>query len=327
MWEDKGPSFVKMSKKQYIEAGETELQKENFYEEIVNDPSIETKAKNDKIVDDMVFSDEIPLKVGEFLKDGKAELSRFYHLIKTHKIPVSVQNPSQWLDENGFPIRGIISGCGSPTERISGFVDHFLQEGMQNLPTFLKDTKHTLEIIETINDRIDAGEVSLEGVAVVSLDVVSMYNNMSETLGTEACKEFLESRIFPKDGDNSFVSTSSLMAALDLCIHNNVFSFNNKMYRQISGVGTGVKLAPTYACLVLGKYEKLAFSADQPLLDNILLWKRFIDDVFMLFRGSESECKNLVSWLNSLIPGIIKFKFEFSFMKIEFLDLEIPKEN
>ena len=44
---------------------------------------------------------------------------------------------------------------------------------MQTLPSFLKDTKHTLEIIETINERIDAGQVSLEGVAVVSLDVIT----------------------------------------------------------------------------------------------------------------------------------------------------------
>ena len=72
----------------------------------------------------------------------------------------------------------------------------------------------------------------------------------------------------------------------------------------------------------LGKFEKIAFSADQSLLEKILLWKRFIDVVFMLFHGSKDECENLVSWLNSLMPGIIEFKFEFSYQKIEFLDLK-----
>ena len=198
---------------------------------------------------------------------------------------------------------------------------------MKCLPTFLQDTKHTLEIIEEMNDKIDAGELSLEGVAVVSLDIVSMYNNMSEDLGTEACKEYLESRICPEAGKESFVSTSALLAALELCLHNNVFSFNKKNYTQIRGVGTGVKLAPTYACLGLGKYEKMMFNSDQPLLENILLWKRFIDDIFMLFRGSKEECEQLVIWLNSLIPGVIEFKFEFSYKKIEFLDLEISIEE
>ena len=73
----------------------------------------------------------------------------------------------------------------------------------------------------------------------------------------------------------------------------------------------------------MGKYEELVFGSDQELLDKILLWKRFIDDVLMLFRGSKAECESLVEWLNSLLPGTVKFKFEFSYEKIEFLDLEI----
>ena len=69
------------------------------------------------------------------------------------------------------------------------------------------------------------------------------------------------------------------------------------------------------------------FSSDQPLLERILLWKRFIDDVLMLFRGTKADCETLVTWLNSLMPGTVKFKFEFSYEKIEFLDLEIRIEG
>ena len=53
----------------------------------------------------------------------------------------------------------------------------------------------------------------------------------------------------------------------------------------------------------------------------------FIDDVFMIFRGCEDECKQLVDWLNNLMPGVIKFKFQFSLQRIEFLDLEIYLED
>ena len=48
--------------------------------------------------------------------------------------------------------------------------------------------------------KIDEDELSLDGVAIVSLDIVNMYTNMSEELGTTACKEYLESRNFQKDG-------------------------------------------------------------------------------------------------------------------------------
>ena len=47
----------------------------------------------------------------------------------------------------------------------------------------------------------------------------------------------------------------------------------------------------------------------------------------MLFRGSESDCQALVNWLNSLMPGVVKFKFEFSITRIVFLDLEIFIED
>ena len=47
----------------------------------------------------------------------------------------------------------------------------------------------------------------------------------------------------------------------------------------------------------------------------------------MLFKGSEEQCGHLVEWLNSLIPGVVKFKYEYSLKKIEFLDLEILIEN
>ena len=47
----------------------------------------------------------------------------------------------------------------------------------------------------------------------------------------------------------------------------------------------------------------------------------------MLFRGSQEECKELVDWLNSLMPGIVKFKFDYSHSRIEFLDLQIFIED
>jgi hypothetical protein len=276
----------------------------------------------------MVHKDEISNKVAEFLKAGDCKLSKYYHLLKTHKILADTTNASSWLETNGFPLRGIVSGCGAPTERLSSFVDHHLQEGMVKVDSFLQDTKHILQVIEELNEKVEQGDLNLEGVALVSLDVENMYNNMSAELGTGASKEFLESRPTQtnEEGDN-FVSSQSLLSALDLCLKSNYFKFNQKIYKQTRGVGTGINLAPTYACLGLGKYEEILFNSDQVLLEKIVLWKRFIDDVLMLFSGSKQECQQLVDWLNSLMPGVIKFKFDFSLERIEFLDLVIYMED
>ena len=50
-------------------------------------------------------------------------------------------------------------------------MDHFLQDGMKNLKSYLRDTKHTLQVISEINDKIADGKLSLDGVALVSLDL------------------------------------------------------------------------------------------------------------------------------------------------------------
>ena len=92
-------------------------------------------------------------------------------------------------------------------------------------------------------------------------------------------------------------------------------------------MGTGLKLAPPYACLGMGEYEKRAFDSNQPLLEQILLWKRYIDDVFGLFKGTKEEFDNLVTWLNSLLPGVVKFTANISYNQVEFLDLVIKIEN
>ena len=101
----------------------------------------------------------------------------------------------------------------------------------------MKDTKHVLQIIEEINDKIEAGECSLDGVGLATLDLEKMYNNMTEEVGTEACKTYLQSRSVD---EKESMSTNSILKALELCIRNNFFEFNGKIYHQKGGVGTGI---------------------------------------------------------------------------------------
>ena len=63
------------------------------------------------------------------------------------------------------------------------------------------------------------------------------------------------------------------------------------------------------------------------MLKLVLLWKRFIDDIFLLFKGSKEECDLFLNWLNSLMPGVIQLKCNFSEDTLEFLDLKIMIKN
>ena len=203
---------------------------------------------------------------------------------------------------------------------------------MKELETFLKDTKHTLRLIEEINDRIDQGEFTLDGIGLVTLDIESMYNNITDDLGLSAARKYLNCRQEQDDinytSRDPKVSTNSLMEGLKLCLDSNYFKFNEKIFKQKGGVGTGIKLAPPYACLAVGGFEEKAFKELSPAVkEAIVIWKRFIDDIFLLFRGSEEMCNQLVDWLNNIMPGIIKLKSNYSNECVEFLDLKIMIGN
>ena len=188
---------------------------------------------------------QISESVAKYLKSGEDRLPNFYHLLKTHKIPCDIEDPDVWMQDNGFPIRGIIAGQGGPLERLGGFVDHFLQPGMKQLPSFLQDTKHTLQILEEINQQIDSGKMSLDGVALVTLDVESMYSNMTRELARDATSQYLEGQR-NENNETEKVSTQSILEALDLCLQNNIFSFNDKNYRQKGEWVQGIKCPPLY---------------------------------------------------------------------------------
>ena len=76
-WEDKGPSFTKMNTAQYIEAGEVELENENFYRNVDENPCDAVKQKCDKLVNEMFSGKEISESVAKFLLSGEKKSLKF----------------------------------------------------------------------------------------------------------------------------------------------------------------------------------------------------------------------------------------------------------
>ena len=62
----------------------------------------------------MFLDNEISESIAKYLKSGGKNLPKLNHLLKTHKIPGDIDNPVEWLENNGYPLRGIISGQGGP---------------------------------------------------------------------------------------------------------------------------------------------------------------------------------------------------------------------
>ena len=87
----------------------------------------------------------------------------------------------------------------------------------------------------------------------------------------------------------------------------------------------GSPLSPLLADVFMNSLEEKIFKS--PLATQILFWKRYVDDIFGIFKGTLEQLNNLHLYLNSLHPSI-KFTLEIETNNsIPFLDLRITRHN
>ena len=80
---------------------------------------------------------------------------------------------------------------------------------------------------------------------------------------------------------------------------------------------------PPYASIFMD-YIETEFLKTQSI--KPWLWKRFIDDVFFIWTDSEENVERFLKEFNGFHPSI-KFTFEKSKMKVNFLDVVIKIKN
>ena len=71
----------------------------------------------------------------------------------------------------------IISGCDSPTDRLSSFIDTHLKPLCSSLPSYVKDTNHFLQTIFNITTPLPPNTI------LATIDVKSLYTNIPHNEG------------------------------------------------------------------------------------------------------------------------------------------------
>ena len=205
-----------------------------------------------------------------------------------------------------------------PTENLSKIVDFWLRPVVEQLPSYVKDSSDMLRIIENLND---SNDFSNKNVYLVCLDVVNLYGNIPHEDAIEAItfyhhKFHLSLGLPPLD---------AILTVVNHVLDNNVFTFENVVYKQIQGIAMGIPMASSIANLVMGMLEEKLLN-ECPVKVDPKLWKRFIDDVFLVFIGSSDDLQSLLSFVNTL-HRTLKFTSHFSTTSESFLDLEIKLKD
>ena len=298
---DKGGAVVVQDVSNYIKEANRQLQDRSFYEKLDHNPTGEHAALVCNAIDGLKQRELLDHQTAERLKPVDPKTPKLYLLPKIHK------------DKN--PGRPVVSSVGCHTETISSFCDYHLQPFNKELPSYVQDTTSFVNKIESLTD-----EDPREDTILVTMDVRSLYTNIPNNEGLDAVKSFFQARSRPGDGALSKV----INVFLSLILMLNNFTFNDTNYIQINGCSMGTKCAPTYASLFMGRFENTHILPK--IRDKILMYVRYIDDVFLIWKGTEKELQQFLEEINKVHPTI-KFDHCYSRESVDFLDTTVKYIN
>ena len=148
-----------------------------------------------------------------------------------------------------------------------------------------------------------------------SFDVISLFTSIPVERTIDHILSIIDESCLPVQ--------NCLRELLLMACKNILFSFNQKLFRQIDGMSMGSSLGPTMADFTMDMIESKfsEFSGPRPLF-----YKRFVDDCFLIFQDIQ-QASDFFEYVNSLNSDI-KFTMEVeSNRTIEFLDTKIEKTD
>ena len=182
----------------------------------------------------------------------------------------------------------------------------------------------TLQISLGFFEELNEGDTLPADAKSVTIDLKSMYTNIPIEEGIAAFEEELENI------EDKSIPTDFYIKLLRLVLECNIFEFDREFYIQLLGTAMGTRVAPTYANLFMAKLEKIMLdTCDQNLKKFLICWKRFIDEIFLIWCGSYEDLERFHNHLNSVHPTMKFDQIEHNKNEnsCNFLDLNIKIQN
>lgn len=275
---DKGSGVVILDKSDYIKKAEELLLSED-YTKLEDDPMPKWIKKTDELIQKGVSLGLWPQKESKWLRVKKPQIPALYGLPKVHKA--------------GVPLRPVVSSIDSPSMNLAKLIDLVLQPFVKSTTGFLQDTKHFLQVIESLNKAQD-----LENSKLFSLDVEALYPSIPHKEAVQVVKHFVGLLDWEQDKIQFFVDL------VDFVLGYSFFEFNGSFYKQNRGVPIGSKCGCSIACVYMRFLEEEFFKS-RPC-NNLKAFFRYIDDVFGVWSGNEDEFNSFFNDFNNFDP-FIKF--------------------
>ena len=212
-----------------------------------------------------------------------------------------------------FQFRPIFAAYNTASYKLSKFLVPILSPLTTNSYTVKNSYNFVDEIVKVSN---------ADSLFMASFDVENLFTNipLSETVGI--CLE----KLFPFPDSSVLGMTRNFFKTfLELSVMNSFFIFEQKLYKQLDGLGMGLPLGPTMANIFMCHNEE-KWLADCPETFRPLFYNRYIDDTFLLFKD-KTHAHLFLNYLNDKHDNI-KFTMEGEDKgALSFLDVLISREN
>ena len=221
------------------------------------------------------------------------EPANFYIIPKIYKTPMASR-----------PIEALLNYITRP---ISVFIDEFVKPVI-TMTTVLRDSGELVQIFESTEFPREC--------YLVTADVSALYPNV------DTKKALIAIDLLLKEAKSQF--TPLLVQLARLVFENNFLKtkFTENIFQQVFGTAMGTPFSVTAANAFLYYHEKdLIFL----YRDNIALYKRFIDDIILLWTGPHAMLLEFLNAFNTKDPRI-KITYKISDNAVSFLDLYIYKD-
>jgi len=150
---------------------------------------------------------------------------------------------------------------------------------------------------------------------MVSFDVVSLFTKVSIQLALNIAKQHLQSN--PELSQCANLSATDLIKGLEICLSSTNFTFRGKHSKQVFGTAMDSPVSSVVANLIMEDVEKRAL---ETFADPPRLWKRYVDDTFVIIKKSKlSEFFTHVNTIESFIQLTMEQEKEECLPFLEFL--------
>ncbi|CAJ0960174.1 unnamed protein product [Ranitomeya imitator] len=297
---DKGGALVIMDKTMYLAEITRQLSDVSVYQILDRDPSYTIRQEIKVILHKYMLLGILDQKTCSYLTNSNPTTPVYY------TFPKILENP---------PGRPIVASTDSLLSPISKYLEKIITPLIQQSKSFLdrpqtqghRRTITPLSGRATLLQRLDLwgaaflldtssflqliydiNHIPVDAL-LVTLDVRDLYTSIPHVEGVNSVRRLLE-----------------------------------KTAMDVRGTAMGSHAAPPYANAYMIDFEESVIYKHHLFRDNVIVWKRYIDDVFCIWGGSIEPLNMFLEVLNSSWPDI-SFTISYNLWSMNFLDTLVIK--